>query len=703
MVNQPVRGLKMENNGKNYLLWIGRTFALWASEVVGFMIMALFVPGLTIKNWETAMIAVAVIGILNAFLWPILSYYTLRLIVFTFGVGALLLNGFMMWLASQFVPGMSIGGWALILTPLGIAAINVLVLTVLSIDEESSYYRAVLRRNLKRQKNIQTNKKGFIFLEIDGLAESTLKKAINRGYMPTLKSWLENGTHRIMGWETDLSSQTGASQAGILHGNNRDLPAFRWVEKENNNKLRVSTGLFDAPLIEKRVSNGKGLLSENGASRSNLFSGDAGNTIFTYSKFGKNFYTRAWYFFYSNPYNFARTMVLFVGDMLLELASRLRQVLKNVKPRMNRSLIYLAIRATANVFLREVTTYTLVGDMIEGKVDAAYATYVGYDEIAHHSGVEDFDAFYALKKIDRQFKRLEDVRKSNSRPYDLVVLSDHGQSKGATFKQRYGITLEDLVRELLPEDITIHSDLYTNVDHFSQAVKYPLDESKEFINQKTANTVENSKEFGRSIMASFTENPFIKRTFKSMNKPSKVKTNNISPEEAQTVVLASGNLGLIYFNEWSGRMTYEELNEAFPNLIPGIVQHRGIGFIMVRSEEHGTLVIGSKGTYYLDSDEFEGEDPLKNFGPNAASHLKRTDNFKYVPDILVNSFYDPETGEVAAFEELIGSHGGMGGNQSRPFLMHPSQWNIDEEPIVGAESVYKTLKTEIDRIWSGES
>ena len=693
----------MENNGKNYLLWIGRTFALWASEVVGFMIMALFVPGLTIENWKTAMIAVAVIGILNAFLWPILSYYTLRLIVFTFGVGALLLNGFMMWLASQFVPGMIIGGWALILTPLGIAAINVLVLTVLSIDEESSYYRAVLRRNLKRQKNIQTNKKGFIFLEIDGLAESTLKKAINLGYMPTLKSWLEAGTHRIMGWETDLSSQTGASQAGILHGNNRDLPAFRWVEKENNNKLRVSTGLFDAPLIEKRVSNGKGLLSENGASRSNLFSGDAGNTIFTYSKFGKNFYTRAWYFFYSNPYNFARTLVLFVGDMLLELASRLRQILKNVKPRMNRSLIYLAIRATANVFLREVTTYTLVGDMIEGRVDAAYATYVGYDEIAHHSGVEDFDAFYALKRIDRQFKRLEDVRKNNSRPYDLVVLSDHGQSKGATFKQRYGITLEDLVRELLPEDITIHSDLYTNVDHFSQAVKYPLDESKEFINQKTANTVENSKEFGRSIMASFTENPFIRRTFKSMNKPSKVKTNNISPEEAQTVVLASGNLGLIYFNEWSGRMTYEELNEAFPNLIPGIVQHRGIGFIMVRSKEHGTLVIGSKGTYYLDNDKFEGENPLKNFGPNAASHLKRTDGFKYVPDILVNSFYDPETGEVAAFEELIGSHGGMGGNQSRPFLMHPSQWNIDEEPIVGAESVYKTLKTEIDRIWSGGS
>ena len=44
--------------------------------------------------------------------------------------------------------------------------------------------------------------------------------------------WLADGTHRLAEWETDLSSQTGASQAGILLGSNEDIPAFRWVEKE---------------------------------------------------------------------------------------------------------------------------------------------------------------------------------------------------------------------------------------------------------------------------------------------------------------------------------------------------------------------------------------------------------------------------------------------------------------------------------------
>jgi len=119
---------------------------------------------------------------------------------------------------------------------------------------------------------------------------------------------------------------------------------------------------------------------------------------------------------------------------------------------------------------------------------------------------------------------------------------------------------------------------------------------------------------------------------------------------------------------------------------------------MVRSEEYGTIAIGSEGIYYLDKDEIEGEDPLKNFGKNAATHLKRTDGFKYVPDILVNSFYDPETDEVAAFEELIGSHGGLGGCQSRPFIMCPSSWNLDDEKIIGSEQLHKILKDRLNKL-----
>lgn len=719
------------------ILWISRTLVLLISEVAGLMLMTLLLPGLSINSWETAFIVVILVGIINAIFWPILSYYTLPFLVFTFGVGTLLLNGLLIWFISLFIPGITIRDWALILVPLGIALINTLVSGVLTIGDDASYYRSVLKRYTERfSKDNHSDKPGVIFLEIDGLAEPVLQSALDNGYMPTLKDWIEKGSHKILQWETDLSSQTGASQAGILHGNNQDMPAFRWVEKENDNKLRVSTGLFDAPLLEKRVSDGNGLLAINGASRSNLFSGDALNAIFTYSKLSdlSKFYTRAWYFFYSNPYNFARTVVLLVWDILLEIASRFRQWRKNIQPRMKRSIIYLVVRATANVFLREITTSTIIGDIFTGRVDAVYATYVGYDEIAHHSGTKDNDAFYALKQLDKQFLLLDNARKSASRPYHFVILSDHGQSNGSTFKQRYGISLEGLVRELIPKDLKIYYEFDTNEDHFSQVITYPIADGKRWISEKKENAIKGSKEFTENIKQSierqetkwikekkenavknskeFTENIWqsldkddkiserLTKFNEALKIPVKPREKPIDHKEADVTVLASGNLGLIYFKKWENRMTFEEINAVFPELIPGLIRHEGIGFIMVKSSKRGPVVISSKGIYYLNEDTIEGENPLKGFGKNAALHLKRTDSFKYVPDILVNSLYDAQKNEVAAFEELIGSHGGLGGEQSKPFLLYPSSWNLEKEEIVGAEKLHKVLKDKLRELWS---
>jgi len=192
----------------------------------------------------------------------------------------------------------------------------------------------------------------YNILEIDGLAESVLRKAISKEYLPTLVSWLERGTHNETSWETDLSSQTGASQAGILHWHNQDLLAFRWVEKEYDNRILVSTGLSDAPEIEARISDGQGLLVKDGASRTNLFSGDAEDNIFTYSRLNdmKRFYCKSWLFLYSNPSNFPRIIALF-WDAPDEFSGRVRQLILNVKPRLRKGLfIYYLARAAANVF-----------------------------------------------------------------------------------------------------------------------------------------------------------------------------------------------------------------------------------------------------------------------------------------------------------------------------------------------------------------
>ena len=72
--------------------------------------------------------------------------------------------------------------------------------------------------------------------------------------------------------------------------------------------------------------------------------------------------------------------------------------------------------------------------------------------------------------------------------------------------------------------------------------------------------------------------------------------------------------------------------------------------------------------------------------------LKREDAMTHAPDLLLLSQYDPELGEVAAFEELIGSHGGLGGPQTEPFILHPVEWTLDEEVPLGAPAIYRNIR-----------
>jgi uncharacterized membrane protein YvlD (DUF360 family) len=663
----------MEDKTKRNWRFLYRTLVVWVGEAVGLTLLAHLIPGLSLNSFAAALALVVVLGIANALLWPILTQSTLRFLTYTFGIGVLLLNALIIWFASKLVPGASVEGLALVLTAIGLAAINVVLASLLTNNDDAWYYRNILRREIKKTvRGIRTERKGTIFLEIDGLAESVLRGAIDKGYLPTLAKWLESGSHSIISWETDLSSQTGASQAGILHGHNQDLPAFRWVEKEHGNRIMVSTGLTDAPEIETRISNGRGLLVKNGASRTNLFSGDAADNIFTFSRLKemRRFYTKSWLYLYSNPSNIPRIIALFFWDIFEEFVGRVRQLVFRVKPRLIKGLfIYYLTRAAANVFLREVTTDTLVGDLIAGRIDVAYATYVAYDEIAHHNGISDSASLRALKQLDKQFHRLELAIGYAPRPYQLVVLSDHGQANGATFKQRSGHDLESLVRHLMGDGVKIYSALDSNLDHFGQAVADPILQRKDYVTQKTSPLVD-----------------LVRR---------KEKERSTRREEAQAIILASGNLGLIYLTDCRERMSYEQISNAFPMLIPGLIRQEWIGFVMVRSNVHGPLIVGNHGTYFLRDDHFEGEDPLANFGPHAADHLRRTDGFPHAPDILVNSFYDPQSDEIAAFEELIGSHGGLGGTQCSPFVLCPAEWELGHTEIIGAEKLHELLKSKL--------
>jgi hypothetical protein len=171
--------------------------------------------------------------------------------------------------------------------------------------------------------------------------------------------------------------------------------------------------------------------------------------------------------------------------------------------------------------------------------------------------------------------------------------------------------------------------------------------------------------------------------------PKKQVKNDVSGE--QVIVLGSGNLGLVYLMEEPRRLTLEEIEQRHPNLIPALREHPHVGWILVRSAADGPVALGARGAHFLADDRVEGESPLASFPPNAGRHLARTDSFADVADIMVGSFYDPELDEGCAFEELISFHGGLGGPQTRPFVLSPVELPLPDGPLLGAESIHGLL------------
>ena len=691
------------------------TLLLVIADVVAIYVVDYFSADFTIGYWYNAFIIVIAFAIANALLWPIFRRYFMKIIIFTFGIGSLFINSIIFYIASLFVPGVETGLYGILEVPIAMAIATTFISNIINTSYYDRYMKTILDYAIKQKVPYKKRFPGVVMLEIDGLSINTLKKAIEKGIMPNIEKFIKE-THTLKEWETDLSSQTGASQAGILHGNNRNIVAYRWVEKENNNKIVVSGKLSDAPEIEEKISNGEGLL-KNGISIANMFSGDSKIPTLTSSKLNglSNIYNKTLNAVFLDSYNFQRLFILFIWDIILEVSSQITHFLRKIQPRLRRTIVYAAVRAGANVVLREVTIDVLTSEILTGDIDTAYATFMGYDEIAHHSGVQDNDVWGALKRIDMQFPKIISAIEMSDRDYKLVILSDHGQSNGATFKQRYGISLGNYVRRLLPDDLKLFKTAY-NIDHFRDAV---IPENKQIrqIKEKVGlirddlfedmGSLQNIKEdFQNKKPAILFENKqFLALHDKYSNSLEyitgyeSVEHSTKKAQDSELIVLGSGNLGLIYLTQWKERLNYEEIVMLFPDLIPGLVKHSGIGFVLVNSISNGGMVIGQNGIYYLNTDEIVGENPLDGFGKNAAMHLKRQNSFDNMPDIMVNSFYDSENNEVCAFEELIGSHGGLGGDQTKPFILYPSDWQ-DPGELIGASSIYNFLKKEIEELES---
>jgi uncharacterized membrane protein YvlD (DUF360 family) len=660
-------------------------------DVVGLAAIAGVLPGLELEGWRASVMAIGVIGLLNALVRPVLLRLTLPLTFVTFGLWSLVPSAVSILAAGRVVPGFTVSSWlTALVAPLALAVVNALASQLASrlvtLDDEDALFRHATARLARRRRRgarpvvggaVATP--GLIVLELDGLSRPALDRALARGDMPTLARWLSRGTHRVVSWDCGVPSQTSSSQAGILWGVSDDIPAFRWYEKARR-QLVVSSRTDDAALIEGRLGHGTPLLA-GGASHCNMFTGGAVRSVLTVSTvrlFGPGLAGRAreLYGYFVNPYVFARGVAIGGFEVARELvvAGSLRLLGRPVAAK--RGGAFPITRALATVLLRDIVVQLLLEDMDAG-LPIAYATFPGYDAVAHCTGVDSPDARRVLRDLDRRVARLVRAAARAERRYDVVVLSDHGQSAGASFRVRHGVALEELIRRAARPHPGAPG---APSEGPLVRVSVGSDEVAGHVNALVEELWPHRAEAGLRLLA--------ERVDADLAASGQASS---PPADADIVVCASGNLALVYFPDLPGQASLETVEGRYPALLDTLTRHPGVGFVIARSARGGPTAFGASGAHELTSGRVVGEDPLGPFGPRAVEHLRRLASFPNGGDLIVNSGVDAD-GSVAPFEEHVGSHGGLGGEQTEAFLLAPAHLLPDTPELVGPASVNALLR-----------
>lgn len=632
---------------------------------------AALLPGVRITGLGTLLVAGFLLALLNGlarllFLWLLIP---LPLVVaqgaaFVFQVAVIVALGDA--LPGVRIQDLTVAVWGSVL----LTILDSVLAAVVGVSDDESFYGTLVRTLVARSRSgPRPETPGLLIIQIDGLGLPVLQNALRAARMPVLASLLRDERLVLRPWSAMLPSTTPASQAGILHGRNDGIPGFRWFDKAAS-RLMVANHPADAQAVAARLSDGTGLLADGGTSIGNLFDGDASQSYLTMTTVTDAVTAaddrRHLHGFFVSTVDYLRLLVLMVGEVAKELYQAERERSVDVRPRMRRGLAYAGERAVTNVALRNLST-SLVIEELYASTPTIYVDYTGYDAIAHHCGPERPEAIDALTGIDRTIGTLFRALRQTPRPYHIVLLSDHGQNLAATYRQRYGRPLEDVIASLMGGSPTV------------------LGASEPVEHRGASGHI--VSELGRR-RAGLTRSGRNRVGPRPVDSPAREGRGEVLPD---LVVCASGNLALVYFTVRPERLSMEEIDDRHPDLIDALAGQPGVGLVLAHSQSQGAVIASGSGRRALGDDAGHDVDPLAPYGAHAIASLKRLDGFENSGDLVVLGAPDDRTGEFISFEELVGSHGGLGGWQAAPFIAYPATWQLDEERIVGAPAVHRQL------------
>lgn len=534
------------------------------------------------------------------------------------------------------------------------------MLRVLSKLLYSSYYglKFFPFRRERRERLAHGRQKGFVGIQIDGLAYPFLQQALDRGYLPHLERYLRRG-HKLIEYQAGLPSTTPAAQAVFFYGNDHGIPAFRWFEKETGQAVSCNDPDHVQAFRERLFSGERGILA-GGASYSNILDGGAERSVFTVSSpnpqtlFGRIGGWRIPLLLLVNPLRTCRMFFASLNEYWVNRKDEWHH--RRKKSWSTREGLFPFIRIICNVILREMQTFGVIAEIYSG-VPRIYTTYSGYDELAHHFGPASRPALINLRYIDRRIGEIVRAAEHISGvDYLLVILSDHGQTPGYPFESRFGATLGDTVSAFLRKN------------QRASVTSGSLELSRAQIGF-LQNELQARKHSWRQRLYRLTKDYLQKKIHALV--PEALK---IDPAGG-VVITYSSSLAHLYVTGSDRPLTWREVEEIHPPLLRFLRKHKGIGFILARGEEEGELCIyHSEGHITINQNLRSHQSErafLRPYG-DPIELLEQLYRFGLGPrcgDLVLFGALDEEG--IACFDDQVGGHGSVGGEQSRPFLILP--------------------------------
>jgi uncharacterized membrane protein YvlD (DUF360 family) len=642
-----------------------RLVVVWVACALTLELTALVLSDLSAPSVWSWFAATAVAAVAGLFIRPVLVAVSARIGWVVVVLVGLLGQALIFYISFRVVPGIDETFLSAFIAAWVVALVSLVMSFILTAGNDDAYAAKLARRH-KPATLDDPDVDGVVFVQMDGVPYPVLRWAVQSGSVATIRRWVTSGDYVLHEWTPQLPCTTPASQQGILHGTVDRVPAFRWYDRELGRML-VANRPKDAAVIEERASDGRGLLADGGLSLSNLFTGDAPRSMMTMSRVslsratGQTRSTVAHYM--TDPEGLTRGLLRAIGEVVKERFQARRQVRRDLLPRTHRGWDFAGLRAATNVLTRDLNTAVIAEEMARG-TRSIYVDYVDYDEIAHHAGIFRPESLASLDGLDRVVATLEKLAVRAPRRYHIVVVSDHGQSQGQPFAAAYGIDLGALCSQLMAEKVDA---VQADTEGWGRAGAVAGDVAGSGLSGRVA-----AKAAARAA--------------------EEVEASVASDEAADISVIGSGNLGLLYVHG-PDRLTLETIEERWPRLVPGLVEHPGVGFVAAMNASGHRIVLGIDGRHDLDTGVVTGADPLAPFPGHAAEVLGRAMAMAEAPDLYLNSSLDPATLDIAAFEPLVGAHGGLGGWQDSAVLLVPRDLEhvVPKGQLIGADRLHQVL------------